>query len=102
MIDLAAFRQHPDVFRTAWSDRGAAVDVDGLLALDGEVRRLKTLAESLRAEVNAASKLGEDIANAGEIIGTQAVVDQAEGINLTWQKLSQPPQGMGDAYKLAA
>ena len=51
-------------------------------------------------EVNAASKLGEDIAKSGEIIATQAVVDQAQGINLVWEKLEQAPQGMGDAFKL--
>ena len=51
-------------------------------------------------EVNAASKLGEDIAKSGEIIATQAVVDQAKDINLTWEKLLQAPKGMGDAFKL--
>lgn len=51
-------------------------------------------------EVNAASKLGEDIAKSGEIIATQAFVDQAKGINLTWEKLKRAPKGMGDAFKL--
>jgi class 3 adenylate cyclase len=51
-------------------------------------------------EVNAASKLGEDIARSGEIIVTQAVFDQMQGVNLTWEKLELSPQGMGDVFKL--
>lgn len=56
MIDLAAFRKDPATFRKAWSDRGAQVDADGLLALDERVRGLKTRAEALKAELNQASK----------------------------------------------
>ena len=51
-------------------------------------------------EVNAASKLGEDIARSGEIIATQAVVAQAGDIHLAWEKLQQAPTGMGEAFKL--
>jgi seryl-tRNA synthetase len=73
MIDLAALRTQPDAFRAAWSARGAAVDVDGLLALDQQVRALKTRAESLKAEVNAASKAIGLAAKAGG-----AAVDEAK------------------------
>ncbi len=65
MIDLAALRTQPDAFRAAWSARGAAVDVDGLLALDQQVRALKTRAEGIKAEVNAASKAIGMAAKAG-------------------------------------
>jgi class 3 adenylate cyclase len=51
-------------------------------------------------EVNAASKLGEDIAAAGEILATQAVVDQTKDLNLIWNKLEQPLKGMGEAFRL--
>lgn len=56
MIDLAALRKDPAIFRKAFADRGAAIDVDALLAQDAKVRELKTRAEGLKAELNAASK----------------------------------------------
>ncbi|MFW5829156.1 MAG: serine--tRNA ligase, partial [Planctomycetota bacterium] len=42
--------------RQVWQRRGAAVDVDALVALDARVRELKHAAESKRAEANQASK----------------------------------------------
>ena len=65
MIDLAALRSHPEAFRTAWINRGASVDVDALLAHDARVRELKTRAESLKAELNQASKAIGPLAKAG-------------------------------------
>jgi seryl-tRNA synthetase len=56
MIDLAALRKDPATFRKAWQDRGSPVDVDALVAQDAQVRELKTQAERLKAELNAASK----------------------------------------------
>jgi seryl-tRNA synthetase len=56
MIDLAALRKDPETFRKAFADRGAAIDVDDLLARDARVRELKTRAEGLKAELNTASK----------------------------------------------
>lgn len=73
MIDLSHLRRDPAFFRQSWSNRGAAVDVDSLLALDSEVRELKTRTETTRAEQNAASKaigqaakLGQDVNAAKE------------------------------------
>lgn len=51
-------------------------------------------------EVNAASKLGEDIARAGDILATQAVIQQAQDLHLTWEKLERSLAGTGDAFKL--
>jgi seryl-tRNA synthetase len=65
MIDLAALRASPDSFRKAWDDRGASVDVDALCAHDARVRELKTRAESLKAELNQASKAIGPLAKAG-------------------------------------
>ncbi|HAT11823.1 MAG TPA: hypothetical protein DCS97_14815, partial [Planctomycetes bacterium] len=65
MIDLAALRKDPATFRKAWGDRGASVDVDALLAQDTQVRELKTRTESLKAELNAASKAIGPLAKAG-------------------------------------
>jgi seryl-tRNA synthetase len=86
MIDLGAFRKDPAAFRTAWADRGAEVDVDGLLALDTQVRELKTRSEALLAEVNAASKAIGQAAREGKDVNAakehaRQLGDQAKAID---------------------
>lgn len=66
MIDLAALRKDPAFFRQAWAARGAAVDLDALLALDQQVRELKTGFETAKAEVNTASKAIAMAAKSGQ------------------------------------
>lgn len=65
MIDLGLLRKEPERFRNAWQARGEVVDLDRLLAIDAEVRRLKTEGERLQAAVNAASKAIAQVARAG-------------------------------------
>ena len=55
MLSLAFIRDNPDAVRTAIAQKNVPLDLDALLALDGEVRGLKTLVDSLRAERNAIS-----------------------------------------------
>ena len=55
MLSLPFIREHPDAVRTAIAQKNVALDLDALLALDGEVRGLKTTADGLRAERNAIS-----------------------------------------------
>jgi seryl-tRNA synthetase len=55
MLSLPFIREHPDAVRTAIAQKNVALDLDALLALDGEVRALKTNADGLRAERNAIS-----------------------------------------------
>jgi seryl-tRNA synthetase len=55
MLSLAFIREHPDLVRKAIADKNVALDLDALLALDGEVRALKTRVDGLRAERNAIS-----------------------------------------------
>lgn len=87
MIDLTALRAAPQRFRQAWSDRGLAVDLDALLALDEAVRGLKFKAESLKAEVNAASKeIGKAAKAGGEALAAakekaRQLGDQAKAID---------------------
>ncbi|GBF49542.1 adenylate/guanylate cyclase [Leptospira ryugenii] len=53
------------------------------------------------AEVNAASKLGEDTADAWEILVTQAVKDHAEDTtDFDFELLKEVPPGSEGAYKL--
>jgi seryl-tRNA synthetase len=86
MIDLASLRKDPAHFRAAWEARGANVDVDALLALDAQVRELKTTFESTKAAVNAASKAigmaaknGQDVAAAKE--HARQLGDQAKQVD---------------------
>ena len=55
MLSLAFIRENPDVVRTAIAQKNVTLDLDTLLALDGETRGLKTLVDTLRAERNAIS-----------------------------------------------
>jgi seryl-tRNA synthetase len=56
MLDLKAIRDDPEPFREGLRRRGVAAELDRLLALDEEERRLKVQVEDLRAEQNRASK----------------------------------------------
>jgi seryl-tRNA synthetase len=55
MLSLALIREHPDLVRKAVAAKNVALDLDALLALDSEVRSLKTRVDGLRAERNAVS-----------------------------------------------
>jgi seryl-tRNA synthetase len=55
MLDLAFLRANRDRVATAAAQKNVAVDLDALLALDGEVRSAKTEIDRLRAERNAIS-----------------------------------------------
>jgi len=86
MIDLGAFRKDPAAFRTAWAARRAEVDVDGLLALDVQVRELKTKCEALLHEVNAASKAIGQAAREGKDVNAakehaRQLGDQAKALD---------------------
>jgi len=57
MLDIKLFREQPDVVREAISKRAGDVgDVDRVRGLDEQVRSLKTDAETLKAELNVATK----------------------------------------------
>jgi seryl-tRNA synthetase len=55
MLSLQYIRENPDAVRQAVAQKNVSLDLDALLELDGEVRGLKTLVDSLRAERNAIS-----------------------------------------------
>src|SRR5215210_3775109 len=60
MLDLKAIRENPGPFRAGLARRGAGQDLERLLELDEEERRLKVRVEELRAAQNRASKeIGE-------------------------------------------
>ncbi len=55
MLSLQFIRENPDAVRTAIAQKNVSLDLDALLALDGEVRGLKTRVDTLRQERNAIS-----------------------------------------------
>ena len=66
----------------------------------GEVIRLGD-ADVFGSEVNAASKLGEDTAQAGEILSTEAVRSALTDIStLNWHRISETPAGTTAAWKV--
>ncbi|MDV6234840.1 adenylate/guanylate cyclase domain-containing protein [Leptospira ellisii] len=52
------------------------------------------------SEVNTASKLGEDTAEAGEILVTQSVFERVVDRNLKFSEIENPPPGTPKSYKL--
>jgi class 3 adenylate cyclase len=53
------------------------------------------------AEVNASSKLGEDTAEAWEILSTEAVIEKSHDIpGISFQEIDDVPPGAGKAYRI--
>src|SRR5688500_12242039 len=55
MLSLAFIRDNPDLVRRAIADKNVALDLDTLLAMDAEVRSLRTRADELRRQRNEIS-----------------------------------------------
>ena len=75
MLDLRLFRDDPDRVRAAMARRGSDIDIDRVIELDAERRRIVTEVEALKQERNLASKqigqrkqAGEDIEPAKEAV----------------------------------
>ena len=56
LLDLKLIREDPDTFRKALARRGVTEELDRVLALDEDRRRLTVRVEALRAEQNRGSK----------------------------------------------
>jgi class 3 adenylate cyclase len=52
------------------------------------------------AEVNAASKLGEDIAKSGEILVTGAVREVVDGLEVAFEDLGTAPPGASSSFRV--
>ena len=81
MIDVRMLRNDPDALREALEKRGETAEVDRLVALDVEHRRLLAESERLKAERNAASR------EIGRLIGT-GEDKAAEGLKAEMRKVS--------------
>jgi seryl-tRNA synthetase len=60
MLDIAFVREHPDLVYDVARRRKTAVDVDGLLTLDSELRGVRRRAEELRATQNRVNQAIRD------------------------------------------
>lgn len=61
MLDLKFIREHPDLIRAKLAQRGGVYDLDNLLKLDAERRRLVTEVERLRREKKSISERVRDL-----------------------------------------
>jgi seryl-tRNA synthetase len=87
MIDLKELRADPDKYRDGARAKGSDVDVDKLLALDAELRRLQTRQQELAAEKN---KIGKEI---GQIAGKlkKAQGEEKQQLEAERQRLQARP-----------
>ena len=90
MLDPRIIREKPDLLRQKIRDRGAAFDVDGLLNLEAERRRLLGELERLRARKNALSEEVGRRKRAGE--DAAALVAEAAGIDPALKGLTEQHQ----------
>jgi seryl-tRNA synthetase len=65
-LDLKQIRSDPEAVRSALSRRGAADQLDELIAIDGRRRELNTRIDAVRAEQNKLSGAIEEAAKAGK------------------------------------
>ena len=56
MLDIAFIRNNPEVVKEGARKKRMKVDIDELLSVDNDMRRLKTEVETLRADRNRISK----------------------------------------------
>jgi len=90
VLDPRIIREKPDLLRQKLQDRGAAFDVDGLLALEAERRRLLGELERLRARKNALSEEIGRRKRAGE--DAAALMTEAAGIDPALKGLTEQQQ----------
>lgn len=80
MLDIKVIRENPDVVKKAVADRNLKIDIDEILTLDTQRRKLLVEVEDLKHKKNTASndiaKLMKERKNAKESIENMKVVSQ--------------------------
>ena len=97
MLDLKAIREGPEPFRAGLARRGAEADLDRLIALDEEERRVRTRVEDLRAEKNRSSReIGRASPEERErlIAAQREVTAELESLEPDLQRLSDEVQAL--------
>jgi seryl-tRNA synthetase len=80
MLDLKAIRSDPERFKSALARRGAADQVDELLALDARRRELLPEVENAQAERKTLSKQIGEKKKAGEDAGAEELMATVQGL----------------------
>jgi seryl-tRNA synthetase len=80
MLDLKAIRSDPERFKAALARRGAADQVDELLALDARRRELLPEVENAQAERKTLSKQIGEKKKAGEDAGAEELMATVQGL----------------------
>jgi seryl-tRNA synthetase len=88
MLDLKFIRENPDAVRKGAADKGIACDLDKILALDAQVRRLKTETQQLEAQRNAANQEVAKAKKSGQnadamLVELKKIADTIKGNNDT-------------------
>ena len=63
MLDIAFIRRNPDVIKEGIRKKHMQLDVDELLSVDREVRKLRSDAEAMRADRNRLSRMSKPSAS---------------------------------------
>ncbi|MGF1576543.1 MAG: serine--tRNA ligase [Cyanophyceae cyanobacterium] len=83
MLDLKRLREDPDSIKQAMVNRRATVDLDGILALDGQQRQLQTQRSELQAESNSIGKqVGTAIKGGADPQGSEVAALRQRGSDL--------------------
>jgi seryl-tRNA synthetase len=91
MIDVKLLRENPDVVRAALEKRRAAVDLDGILAVEARRRQVLHETEQLRAEQNRASE---------EIACLKKAKEDASAAIAAMQEVSRNAKELGEQVKI--
>ena len=83
MLNIKLIREYPDKVKKACLDKNDTADIDQILDLDGDRRKLLTETEALRAEQNRAS---EEIAKVKKAGG-----DASEAIQVGHREVHRHP-----------
>lgn len=90
MLDLKFIREHPDLIRVKLAQRGGVYDLDNLLKLDAERRRLVTEVERLRREKKSISERVRDLK------GDERAGDEAQEMMAKSREISSALKGGED------
>lgn len=100
MIDLKALREDPQRFKLGAQRKGVSVDIDRILELDAERRRVQTEQETMRAEQNRLAK--ESGPRIGQLMGKLKSVSGAEkaALEAEVEELRKKPAVLKDQIRV--
>jgi seryl-tRNA synthetase len=81
VLDLKWIRENPDLVRQGLAAKGVSVDLNELLALDGERRRLLTEVEQLKAQRNSANDAISKLKKEGNSQKAQELISSIKSIS---------------------